>query len=298
MAKQDTTLGTLETADLREAWKHEAHDFTPWLAENLDRLGSEIGIELEKEDTEVYVGPYRADIVARTRVDDSRVVIENQLEEANLQHLGQVLAYLAGLDARIVVWIARGFDEAHVSAIRWLNDHTVDPYAFFAVRVRVVRIGNSPLAPVFEILARPSNWDRSVRETAARGDLSDRGQFRREFWDHVANSHPGEVRPGFAGSNVNHHVKEAGLRISQYLAHDGVGIFLGGTRGESTEVVLARIEPYLEPLRTVLDGEQIDKIGLSFWKIETSDRANWDRMAKWLHDRRLLYERVLLETEV
>ena len=90
------------------------------------------------------------------------VVIENRWKK-RLQHLGQVLAYLAGLDARMVVWIARGFDDAHLSAIRWLNDHTVDPYAFFAVRVRVVRIGNSALAPVFEVLQRPSNWDRNVR---------------------------------------------------------------------------------------------------------------------------------------
>lgn len=298
MTKQEPALGVLETADLRDAWKHEAHDFTPWLAENLDRLGSELGVALEKEDTEVHVGPYRADIVARTRMDDSRVVIENQLEHANLQHLGQVLAYLAGLDARIVVWIARGFDEAHLSAIRWLNDHTVDPYAFFAVRVRVVRIGNSPLAPIFEILERPSNWDRSVRETATLGGLSDLGQFRRDFWAHVAKKHPGEVRPGFAGSNVNHHVKEAGLRISLYVAVHGVGVFLGGTRGESEEALRSRIDPYLAPLRTALSVEQIDKSGSSFWRIETSDRANWDSMAKWLHDHRLIYERVLRETEV
>lgn len=65
----------------------------------------------------MHVGPYRADIVARTRTDDSRVLIENQLEEANMQHLGQLLAYLAGLEAKIVVWIARGFDEAHRSAV-------------------------------------------------------------------------------------------------------------------------------------------------------------------------------------
>ena len=298
MATQKTVLGALETANLRDAWKHEAQDFTPWLAENLDRLTNVLGIELEKEDTEVQVGPYRADIVARAPTDDSRVVIENQLEEANLQHLGQVLAYLAGLEARIVVWIARDFDEAHLSAIRWLNDHTVDPYAFFAVRVRVVRIGDSPLAPVFEVLQRPSNWDRNVRDTATRGDLSDRGRHRRDFWAHVATLYPNEVKPGFAGSNVNHHVKEAGLRISQYVAKDSVGIILGGSRGESNETVLSRIDPYLEPLRTALEGEQTDKWGWSSWRIETSDRANWNSMAKWLHDRRITYERVLRETEV
>ena len=70
MTKREQALGALETADLRDAWEHEAHDFTPWLAENLDRLGSELGVELEKEDTEMHVGPYRADIVARTRMDE------------------------------------------------------------------------------------------------------------------------------------------------------------------------------------------------------------------------------------
>ena len=298
MATQKIELGALETVDLRDAWKHEAQDFTPWLAENLDRLGIVLGVELEKEDTEVQVGPYRADIVARVPMVESRVVIENQLEEANLQHLGQVLAYLAGLDARMVVWIARGFDEAHLSAIRWLNDHTVDPYAFFAVRVRVVRIGNSPLAPVFEVLQRPSNWDRNVREIATDGGRSERGRFRRDFWAHVATLYPNEVKPGFAGSNVRHRVKEFGLHISQYVAVNAVGMFLVGTRGESEETVLSRIDPYLEPLRTALEGEQINKWGWSFWRVETSDRANWDTMAEWLHDRRNTYERVLRETEV
>ena len=304
MTAQETALGALEAVDLRDAWKDEARDFTPWLAKNLDRLASELGVELEQEQIEVPVGRYRADILARTRTDDSRVVIENQLEEANLQHLGQVLTYLAGLDAQIVVWIARGFDEAQLSAIRWLNEHTVDPYAFFAVRVRVMRIGDSPLAPVFDILERPSRWDRSVREAASRGGLSERGQFRRDFWAHVSKIYTGEVEHGYAGSNVYHHVSEADLRISQYVAVNEVGIYLCGTHGEPREDVLSRIAPYLEPLRIALEAEQInDQVGAAteagtLWKIDTSDRANWDSMAKWLHDRRLIYERVLRETAV
>ena len=88
------------------------------------------------------------------------------------------------------------------------------------------------------------------------------------------------------------------MRISQYVARHSVGIFLGGTPGESNEAVLSRIDPYLEPLRTALEGEQTDKWGWSSWRIETSDRANWNSMAKWLHDRRIIYERVLRETEV
>ena len=112
MTTQEPELGKLEWVDPRDAWKHEALDFTPWLATNLDRLAEVLGIELEFEDSEVYVGPYRADIVATDPRDDSRVLIENQLEDADLQHLGQLLAYLAGLEAKVVVWIAEGLRRA------------------------------------------------------------------------------------------------------------------------------------------------------------------------------------------
>ena len=158
-------LGRLERVDVRKAWSHEAQDFTPWLADNLGRLSSQLGIDLELEGTEVEVGSYRADIVARVPQTDDRVLIENQLELANLQHLGQVLAYLAGLEAKIVVWIAKGFKDEHLSAIRWLNEHTVAPFAFFAVQVGVVQIADSQLAPVFEVLERPNDWNRQVQSS-------------------------------------------------------------------------------------------------------------------------------------
>ena len=305
MATQELELGTLESDDLRKAWKHEAQNFTPWLAENLDRLSAALGIRLEHEDSEVQIGPYRADIVARDPRDDSRVLIENQLEDANLQHLGQVIAYLAGLKATAVVWIARDFDEAHRSAIRWLNEHTTDPFAFFAVRVRVVRIGNSPLAPIFEVLERPNAWDRSVQDTAKRGELSEIGQFRREFWTHVATRHPGEVRLDYAGSNVYHKAEGTDLRISQYVYTDGVGVFLTTTSLTDPDR-LSRIQPYLKPLRKALKEGAFkedtyfldDDTCSAAWDIDPQDRANWDRMADWLHNARIIYERILQETKV
>ena len=161
-------LGKLESVDVRKAWPHEALQFTPWLAHNLDQLSNVLGVDLELEDTELYVGAYRADIVARIASDDdlgqtnNLVVIENQLAGADLQHLGQILAYLSGLKARIAGWIAVKFGEEHLSAIRWLNEHTTDPFAFFAVKVDVVRIGDSQLAPVFNVLERPNEWNRQV----------------------------------------------------------------------------------------------------------------------------------------
>ena len=148
----------LKNVTLRDVWGHEAKDFTPWLAANMERLSKEIGVPLELEDTEVAVEQFSADIVARNPADDSRVLIENQLEGSDHTHLGQILTYLAGVQAQTVVWIARDFAESHRSAIRWLNDHTVESFAFFAVRVRVVQIADSPLVPLFEVLERPSTW--------------------------------------------------------------------------------------------------------------------------------------------
>ena len=291
-------LGRLESEDLREAWSHEAHDFTPWLADNLDRLSEAIGLDLDLEGCEVHVGPYRADIVANDPSDGTRVLIENQLEDANLQHLGQVLAYLAGLEAKVVVWIPKEFDEQHRSAIRWLNDHTDDPFAFFAIRVRVVRIGKSPLAPVFEVLERPNEWDRRVQESARSGELSELGQFRRDFWNHVASKYPNEVRQNYAASSVRHDVEEARLAVTQYVAQHAVGVFLVGKRGEGEEEVLARIRPYLKPLREKLGDKVGGEYGTTTLAIDTRDRSNWDQAADWLHAQRKKYERVLRESDV
>ena len=274
----------------------------PWLADNLDRLAKEIGLELECEGTEVHVGPLRADIVARNPRDDSRVLIENQLEHADLHHLGQVLAYLAGLEAKAVVWVAKGFDEAHLSALRWLNEHTGETFAFFAVRVRVVRIGDSPLAPVFEVLERPNDWDRRVQDTVQARELTELGRFRRDFWAHVSKRHEGEAPLGYARSNVFHRVEEAGRRVCQYVAVDGVGVYFTQERGESEEEALAAVARSVEWLRAETQGAEMldDNIewqawGPSFLKTDSRDRSNWDRMADWLHERRQLYERALRE---
>ena len=297
----DLSLGKLERVEVREAWGHEARDFTPWLADNLDLLADELGVELELEATEVQVGPYRADIVARNRFDDSVVLIENQLETANLQHLGQILAYMAGIDAHIVVWIATGFNQAHRSAIRWLNEHTVDPFAFFAVEVRTVRIGDSRLAPVFDVVERPNEWERTLQAARSRGGVSELGKFRREFWLHFADRIPEApgLRPGHAGSNVWIPVEGAGLRIVQFLAHDRVGMYVVGKQGELSTDVAPRIDPFVAPIKNALDDndtfyERVPDYRCAIERRgDTNDRTNWDSMVDWLDDRRRRYEKIL-----
>ena len=107
----ETQLERLERVDHREIWPDEARDFTPWLANNLDVLESTLGIKLELEATEKVVGPsFKSDIICKEiGTDDSMVLIENQLEQTDHKHLGQLLTYMAGFDANVIVWIAKKF---------------------------------------------------------------------------------------------------------------------------------------------------------------------------------------------
>ena len=294
-------LGKLKRVNVRKAWEDEAQDFTPWLADNLSFLGAELGLELELEETEKAVGRYRADILALVPQTDERVLIENQLGRADLQHLGQVLAYLAGLEAKIVVWIAKGFLDEHLSAIRWLNEQTMDPFAFFAVKISAVQIGDSPLAPIFEVLERPNEWDRQIRVASRPGELSESGEFQREFWAHCLTrwKDPPKLKPNFALPHVRHkRVSGPELRVVMFVSSKNVGAYLGGkSDGEEKTRVRTRIEPYREPLREALKNANFLKGAnadcRSVLRIDTRDRANWDQMADWLEETRQKYEHIL-----
>ena len=282
-------LGALEPVELRDVWRHEAHDFTPWLADNLDKLADILGVNLDLEGTEVHVGRYKADIVARIPQDGTVVLIENQLEQADLQHLGQMLAYLAGLDAKIVVWIARSFDETHLSSIRWLNEHTADPFAFFAIRLEVVRIGDSKPAPVFHVLERPNEWQRRVQEVVETGELGERSRFRLDFWAHFAERFPDapRLRPGYRNSNVWHPVKNTKVTIVQYLMVGRVGLYLSTRRGVSPDDAKTLLDKFTAKLPEDPHRRHI------FLDIDTRDRSNWDRMADWLDSRRRAWAEAL-----
>ena len=294
-------LGKLERVEVRKAWEHEAQHFTPWLADNLDLLGGKLGISLELEEKEMSIDTYRADIVARNLQDDSRVLIENQLETADLQHLGQILAYMAGLDARSIVWVATGFNDIHRSAIRWLNEHTVDPFAFFAVQVSLVQIGNSPLAPVFEVLERPNEWERQVQDASQHGELSEVGRHRREFWAHFARRIPDApgLRPGYCHSNVWHKMEGVDITVVQHLSKNRVGVYLIGKWGEPMANAAPRIEPYAEAIEKAVDKSDNYYYGethrclIALSVGDSHNRENWDKMVDWLDDRRRRYEEVL-----
>lgn len=152
MAPQE--LGRIEEVDIRSVWPDEAKDFTPWLAKNLDLLGSKLGLELELTGTEVAVGSYSLDVLAK-EAGDVCVSIENQLEQTDHRHLGQLLTYAAGHDAKYVVWVARSFKDEHRAAIDWLNQLAPEKAQFYGVEIHAIKIGDSPPAPYFRVVASP-----------------------------------------------------------------------------------------------------------------------------------------------
>ena len=180
-------LGRMTRVDLRDIWTTEAADFTPWLAqeENLVILGDTLGIDLELEAQEKDVGRFRADILCKDKVNRSWVLIENQLERTDHNHLGQLLTYASGLEAVTIVWIAGHFTDEHRSTLDWLNRITDERFRFFALEVELWRIGDSPAAPKFNVVSKPNAWSRSVAQAARTindSELTETKLMQRDYW--------------------------------------------------------------------------------------------------------------------
>jgi hypothetical protein len=188
-------LARLERVSLRTAWPNEANNFTPWLAEkaNLDLLGDKIGIPLQLEVVEKEVGPFYADILAKEADTERWVLIENQITPTDHTHLGQLLTYAAGLEAKTIIWIAEDFREEHRAAIDFLNRATTEEFAFFGVQVELYKIGDSPFAPNFSIVAKPNDWSKRTQTAkhAAAGDEREIQRLWKEYWTVLINAAKG-----------------------------------------------------------------------------------------------------------
>ena len=159
MANQE--LGMISEVRLRDIWPHEAGDFTPWLARNLNSLGDSLGLDLELLQEEASSGAFSLDILAKSTEDDEKVAIENQLEQTNHSHLGQLITYATEHGAGYVVWVASRFRPEHRAAIDWLNELAPDKVWFFAVEVHAIKIGDSLPALDFRPVAVPKKWNGS-----------------------------------------------------------------------------------------------------------------------------------------
>lgn len=177
---QEPTIGRIERLQLREVWPHEAQDFTRWLGENLDVLSEELGIELTDAEIEGCAGDFRVDVVARDSANRT-VIIENQLERSNHDHLGKLLTYFAMMGADAAIWIVSEARPEHVSAVSWLNENSSAD--FYLVRVEAVRIGDSSPAPLLRRIVGPSPETRAVRDE--KREMSETQRLLHEFWSQL-----------------------------------------------------------------------------------------------------------------
>lgn len=157
-------FGLIKKVDIKSIWKHEAANFTPWLADNLDKLSDLIGLDLELIGREAGVGDFSLDLLAKDLSSNRIVVIENQFNPTDHKHLGQLITYASYYKANVIIWISEEVREEHRSAIDWLNNNTNDDIEFFGVEIEVIQIDNSKPALNFKLKANPNEWQKSRKQ--------------------------------------------------------------------------------------------------------------------------------------
>ena len=179
-------LGMIKRHQLKKKWAKET-EFSDWLAsDGLELISKLIDTDLCDVKREVLVGSYKADIVAKG--EDGLVLVENQYNTVNHDHLGKLVTYAAGISAKKAVLVVEDVRPEAVSTIRWLNEISRDEFAFYLVKAELLQVDDSALAPELTIIEAP---DEMVREARARVfEPSDLNKKQLAFWqsfnEHVA----------------------------------------------------------------------------------------------------------------
>lgn len=174
-------FGAIKPVDIREVWPNEATHFTPWLVDNIERLGEALGMEIEVQESEADVGDFSLDVLAKDLGTGRIIVIENQLTETNHDHLGKLLTYAGGFEAGVLIWISNGFRDEHRKALEWLNEQTGPDVDCFGVVVEVIRIDNSKPAYSFRPVVFPNQWQKD-RRGGRRGLPSPKAEAYRGYF--------------------------------------------------------------------------------------------------------------------
>lgn len=309
-------FASLESESAREYWEHEEYDFTPWLASQIEDGSSDfenvLGLDLEVIEREKSVGKYNVDIYARVIDDGRTVIIENQLSDSDHDHLGKSIAYAAGVDADIIVWVAPQFNDEHQDAIQWLNEKSREDVDLFAIRLEVWTIENSPPAVRLNPIEKPSEWKEKAQRTS--GELNERDQRREEFWtafrDLIEDSktplRPRKPQPNHYYSNP---IGVGGFHISYYVDEDEneLGLELIIENGEEAYYALQdqadeikdRFETsentvYWGDLRETRAGNMRSEVGVKRdADIENTD--SWEEYFDWMFKQGKLFHEVFPE---
>ncbi|MHA8071540.1 DUF4268 domain-containing protein [Aquirufa ecclesiirivi] len=289
-------LGVLKTVSARTKWQSESRDFTPWLAQNISTLGNAIGIELEVENIEVKCGPYSADILAKDTSTSKYVIIENQLEKTDHDHIGKGITYASVLDASIIIWIAPQFTEEHKKALDWLNDHTKDEISFYGVQIELWQIDDSNAALKFNVISQPNEVVRRIARTIASEDLSDKKKFQLNFWEQFREKlsqtkKVNSLQTPRAQYWYDISLGKSGISLSNICNTDQNII---GIRVYINNKIAAEMLPYLETRKSEIENKigfslqwnpnpgNRDKVILLTHSTDFSDKIKLEESLKWL----------------
>ena len=253
-------FGELKKVPLHQIWSHEANDFTPWLASNIEALGNAIGVELEVAEREASVGEFSLDLLAKDLGSSRNVIIENQLTQTDHDHLGKLLTYAAGFDAATVIWVSEAIRDEHRQALEWLNQRTDITTQFFAVVVEVLTIDGSKPAFNFKPVVFPNEWQKSKR---ASTHSSSKGEKYRSYFQGVID----ELRKNhnFNGTRTiepkNRHYFSSGFPGVYYemrFAQEGkvrTGIYIDQGTQEENKILFDALEQRKMEITSKFDGE-------------------------------------------
>ena len=256
---------------LRAVFPHEARDFSRWLEENIDVLNDALDISLSNPEREQSAGDFSVDIVAEDE-SGAKVIIENQLEKSNHDHLGKVITYLVAMEARAAIWIVSDPRPEHVSAITWLNESSNAD--FYLLKLEAIKIGDSDPAPLFTLIVGPSESIKAVGK--AKHDFVERYETRSAFWKELLDEAKTKTRlhaaitPGKyswigAGSG------KSGITFNYVIWEHESGVELYIDRGKDSEVENKVIFDAL-----LQDKEEIEKVfgGPLEWERLDNKRAS------------------------
>lgn len=301
-----STFGNLQQVDLREGWAHEAFDFTEWLVdpENLQMLSDEIGIEIAPIESEAKTGRYSVDILAEEENTGRKLVIENQLEQTDHDHLGKLVTYASGHDAEYVVWIVKEANDEHRQALEWLNDHTGNELNFFLLKLELWQIDESKPAVKFNTIVKPNEWTKTLRERTKSDDLSETKLMQLDFWQRFkAFCKEKHSTLGSQKARPQHWYSISIGRSDAKLS------LIANTRDQEVSCELyirdnkdwydeleADKESVEEQVGSELDWQRLDDKKASRIKLAShaiiENEEEWDEYVAWLHEKAKIFKQV------
>jgi hypothetical protein len=252
---RNVSIGKIERLPLRDVWRHEAYDLTTWLEENVDVLNETVGLSLVSAERERSAGAFSVDLVAEDE-SNRTIVIENQLERSNHDHLGKLITYTAMMEAHAAIWIVSEPRPEHVRAVTWLNESL--PTDFYLLKIEGIRIADSPPAPLLTLIVGPSEESRDVGET--KKDLAERHSFRRRFWIDLLDRAKtttrlhGALSPG-DDSWIATGAGKSGLSYNYTITQHGCGVELYIDRGRDGEQENMQIYEALRQAQPAIERE-------------------------------------------